>query len=465
MLIDALQSEFIKLQAEARSGPLYPNVTASEIREHLGTYYDFDQSRCLEDVVADVTEMLRNWNVTITHPRYLGLFNPSITFPSVIADLLTAMHNPQLASWRTSPAACEIERYTLGWLAAKFGLPENARGTFTSGGAEANLTAVIVALTRAFPKYGEQGLRSIECTPTIYLSSQSHHSFSKIAHMTGLGRASLRTVNTDAHLQMDIAHLQQRVNEDRKNGMVPIMVVGTCGTTAAGAIDPLWELGTFCAESHLWFHVDAAWGGAAILSSALRKYLAGIELADSITCDAHKWFSVPMGSGMFLCRHPESMAESFHTLAHYMPERAEEDTFDPYTYSVQWSRRFTGLKLFMSLACHGKAGYAEMLERQSRLGDFLRELLLASGWKIVNSSPLPVVCFTRDGLDVSAYLDAVRDKQIAWISTVNISGTTALRACITSIRTTERDIMNIVQELNQIASVYTHSSISPHHAF
>jgi glutamate/tyrosine decarboxylase-like PLP-dependent enzyme len=452
MLIDELQSQFAKLQHDIRNGPIYPTVTAPEIRSHLGKYYDFARPQQLEDVVADVTEMLRNWDVQITHPRYFGLFNPSVTLASVAADVLVAMHNPQLASWRTSPAGNEIERHTLMWLAGKFGLPDTTLATFTSGGAEANLSAVIVALTRAFPRYGENGLRSIDCTPTIYLSSQAHDSFTKIAHMTGLGRNSVRIVATDRQLKMDVADLQRQIAEDRRRGFFPLMVVGTCGSTTAGVIDPLAELGAFCADNGLWFHVDAAWGGAAILSPILREYLAGIESADSITCDGHKWFSVPMACGMFFCRHPESAASAFHAKATYMPNQAGAETFDPYTHSVQWSRRFTGLKLFMSFAQHGASGYAHIIDRQTRMGDLLRKSLSSSGWKILNPTPLPLVCFTREGLDIPSFLASMREHQIAWVSEGEIEGTPVVRACITSYKTTERDVQWVVDQMNRLVT-------------
>jgi aromatic-L-amino-acid decarboxylase len=155
----------------------------------------------LDEVVADVEQMLRTWQVQVTHPRYFGLYNPSVTLASVVADTLAAMYNSQLANWRTSPAANEMERHTLAWLSGKFGLPEDSIATFTSGGSEANLTAVVVALTRAFPEYGEHGLRHLDGDPTIYLTEETHHGFNKIAHMAGLGRRSLRIVATDSNLK------------------------------------------------------------------------------------------------------------------------------------------------------------------------------------------------------------------------------------------------------------------------
>src|SRR4051812_34010756 len=175
-------------------GPIVPNVVPEEIRRHLGACYDFAKPMEFDEIIADVERMLQVWQVQVTHPRYFGLFNPSVTSASVIADTIAAIYNPQLATWRTSPAASEIERHTLAWMSSKFGLPSETIANFTTGGAEANLSAVIVALTRAFPGYGETGLRGLSASPTLYLTGESHHSFNKIAHMTGLGRDAIRKV-------------------------------------------------------------------------------------------------------------------------------------------------------------------------------------------------------------------------------------------------------------------------------
>src|SRR5438094_9727553 len=451
MTFDDVRSAVAKLEAQIASGPIVPTVTPDEIRCHLAARYDFTRPLDLDDVGADVERMLRTWQVHVTHPRYFGLFNPSVTLASVVADTLVAMYNPQLATWRTSPAANEIERHTLAWLTGKFGFPASAVASFTNGGAEANLSAVIVALTRSFPEYGDDGLRRLGAAPAIYLSDQAHHSFDKIAHMTGLGRRAMRTVATDRDLKMDLDELARRVAEDRRHGFAPFMVVGTAGTTAAGVIDPLADLASFCRSQGLWFHVDAAWGGAAIISPRLRGHLAGIDAADSITCDAHKWFSVPMGAGMFFCRHPDAVGEAFRAETSYMPGKTSGPTHDPYTTSVQWSRRFIGLKLFLALAEHGESGYVEMIEHQARMGDVLRDALQRAGWHIVNTTPLPLVCFTRDGLDTGRFLSALYQRQIAWMSEVRLAGgDPVLRACVTSYRTTESDIEWVVREMGKL---------------
>src|SRR6266853_1956639 len=375
MEFDQLASVVAHLESDIASGPIVPAVTPPEIRTYLASRYDFTKPVALDDVIADVERMLRTWQVQVTHPRYFGLFNPSVTLASILADTLVAMYNPQLAAWRTSPAANEIERHTLDWLTGKFGLPANSFANFTNGGTESNLSAVVVALTRAFPDYGEGGLRQLVASPTIYVTDEAHHGFQKLAHMTGIGRRALRRVATDRDLKMDVGDLARRVAQDRRGGFAPFMVVGTAGTTAAGVIDPLPELARFCRSEDLWFHVDAAWGGAAVVSPRLRGHLAGIGDADSITCDAHKWFSVPMGAGMFFCRHREAVGEAFRAETSYMPGKTAGPTHDPYTTSVQWSRRFIGLKLFLALAEHGESGYVEMIDHQARMGDVLRGAL------------------------------------------------------------------------------------------
>jgi aromatic-L-amino-acid decarboxylase len=451
MLVSTLGSKFAEVESQIADGPLVPEVSAAEIRAYLSDRYRFAEPMGLEEIAADAEDMLQKWQVQVTHPRYFGLFNPSVTLASVVADTLVAMYNSQLANWRTSPAANEIERHTLGWLTTKFGLPQDSLATFTSGGMEANLSAVVVALTRAFPMYGEGGLRQLAGEPVIYLTEQSHHGFNKIAHMCGLGRRSLRLIPTDGGLRMDLGALALQVDQDRHSGALPFMIVANAGTTAAGVIDPLPEISRFCREQSLWFHVDAAWGGAAILSPSLRGCLDGIETADSITCDAHKWFSVSMGAGMFFCRHREAVAEAFRSEVSYMPGGSlAEDTFNPFTNSAQWSRRFIGLKLFLTLAERGEVGYAAMIDHQSHMGELLREQLLATGWRILNSTPLPLVCFTRDGLVPSELLALLRERQVAWMSEAQIGEVPVIRACITSFRTTVEDIEAVVGEMNRL---------------
>ncbi|MGP4026058.1 pyridoxal phosphate-dependent decarboxylase family protein [Actinomadura sp. 3N407] len=426
-------------------------VDVPHLRAAIGAY-DFDRPADPEAVIDEVAELLRAATVHTTHPRYFGLFNPTPTLMGIIGETLAAAFNPQLAAWSHAPAAAEIEAHLLRFLGGRLGYPpESVAGSFTSGGAEANMTAVLLALTRTWPRYGTEGLRALDGRPVMYASAESHLAWLKIAHATGIGRDAVRLVPTGPGLGLDVPHLARSVAADRANGDLPFLVVATAGTTAAGVIDPLHELADLCGDLGLRLHADAAYGGAAALSDRLRPALSGIERADSITLDAHKWLSVPMGAGALLSTDAEGLAETFRVTTSYMPADVP-DTVDPYTSGQQWSRRFMGLKLFLSLAVAGRAGYAEQFEHDARLADDLRGALAATGWDIVNDTPLPVVCFADPDNGTWEHHDAIAHQVVgggrAWISPVRLDGRAALRACVISHRTTPADVDELVQAVN-----------------
>lgn len=252
---------------------------------------------------------------------------------------------------------------------------------------------------------------------------------------------------------MDVPKLRQMIAEDQRAGAMPFLIVGTAGTTGAGVIDPLPELAEIASETGMWLHVDAAWGGAAAASGDLRRHLAGAESADSITLDAHKWLSVPMGAGMFLTPHGDVLDEAFAVSTSYMPP-ASGQARDPYTSSMQWSRRAAGLKLFIALAIHGRRGYARLVERHVQLGERLRAGLEAGGWQVLNGTPLPVVCVQDpDHVDDRVFHQTVADMLVddgsAWVSTVQLDGRPAVRACVISHRTTGADVDALVHALGR----------------
>jgi glutamate/tyrosine decarboxylase-like PLP-dependent enzyme len=429
--------------AGAGSLRVSPLLDPAHLREMLARY-DFAVPVDPIEAVNFAASALRDFQVHTPHPRYYGLFNPAPTTMGIAADTLVAAFNSQLAAWSHSPFAAEVERHLIRQLGARFGYdPASADGTFCSGGAEANHSALLVALAAAFPPYVEDGARALAAQPVFYVSAESHHSFHKAARLCGIGGAALREVAVDASLRMKVHDLEQRIAADRAAGLLPFLVVGTAGTTNAGAIDPLPSLAEVARRERLWFHVDAAWGGAAVLSPRLRPLLDGIELSDSITFDAHKWMSAPMGAGLYLTRHREAMPRAFRTPTAYMPkEAAELDVIDPHLHSMQWSRRFIGLKVFLSLAVAGWEGYAATVDHMTEMGSLLRGELRRSGWRIENDTPLPVVCFTDEGgADPRAIVDAVLSGGEAWISTTLLAGTrSVLRACVTNYRTSPEDI-------------------------
>jgi glutamate/tyrosine decarboxylase-like PLP-dependent enzyme len=281
----------------------------------------------------------------------------------------------------------------------------------------------------------------------FYTSKESHLAWLKIAHQAGIGRSAVHLVATDGSGRMDPNALSKAVTADRAQGRVPVLIVATAGTTNAGMIDPLRECAEIARLSGLWYHVDAAWGGALIASDRLRGVLAGIEQADSLTIDAHKWFATTMGCGMFITRHATVLSSAFQVSTSYMPSNVAN--LDPYVTSVQWSRRFVGLRLFLSLAAAGWTGYGEHVERAIELADLLKKKLLFRGWLIANQSLLAVLCIEPPpGYgDARSIVNRVLASGRAWISAATFEGRDVIRACVTNGETIPDDIDELVDVL------------------
>ena len=360
--LDLLRREIEVSYERVRELPVTPVVQVEELRAAVAAQFDLDAGRPLPDVVASASDLLRRYSLQITHPRYFGLFNPSVHLSGIIADALVALFNPQVGGWTHGPAANEMERLVLRRLTSSLGLPvDETAAHFTSGGNEANHTAVLAALAWRHAEWPERGLRALPKQPVIYLSAESHHSFTKVARATGLGTAALRPIPVDSQLRMQVRALEEQITRDRKEGLAPLMLVATAGTTGAGAIDPLRQLAGIAGRESLWYHIDAAWGGAAALVPRLRSHLDGIAHADSVTFDAHKWLSVPLGACVFFTRPASVLPTAFGVHTGYVPPTIEGGV-DLYKHSMQWSRRFIGLKLLFAFAEHGEAGIARFID-------------------------------------------------------------------------------------------------------
>ncbi len=425
---------------------------ASELMRRLEGY-DFASPASLKDVAQDVFDLLARHAVRSDHPNYFGLFNPPARTSATAGDLIAATVNPQLAVWSHAPAAAEIERKLVQFMGRYIWPSEQIAGTFTSGGTEANHTAVISALARRYPSWATQGLRSIDARPAIFASSESHLAWIKIARSVGLGSESIRLVTPQDGLSMTAEDLRKAIAQNAD--LDPVMIIGTAGTTGHGAVDDLRGLASVAAQHGSHFHVDAAWAGGGLLHADVQAALAGIDTADSVTLDPHKWLAVPMACGMFLTREWQHLERAFAVSTTYMPSASLEHR-DAYIHSLQWSRRFIGLKLFMALATEGVPGYQAMIQRQLDLGAHLKRLLTASGWHIRNDTRLPLVCFRpsldqADGDDHVLRIErAIAASGKAWISNVQLRKERVLRACLTSFETTQQDVETLVQLLDAV---------------
>lgn len=400
----------------------------------------------------------------IPSANYFGLTNPTPTYMAVLAEALVAAMNPQLASVARSQTASTIEHETVGWIAARVGWePDKFGGTFTTGGTEANLSALALALAQRYPNAADDGIAGLANPPVVYASAEAHHSLEKSLALLGLGRKSLRRIPVTVRAEINPDALQETLAMDEKSGFAPLAIVGTAGTTSSGAIDSLPQLAQICREHNLWFHVDAAFGGALIFSDHYQSLLTGIDLADSITIDPHKWLAMPFAAGVLLTRHRDLLETTFGLDTNYLP-RTSNPLPDNFRISTQWSRRMNSLKLWMTLQAHGRQGYEEMIDNQMALAELLEARVLATGL-FAAATPR---CLTILNFRACAAEDhQLNDEQISrlhreiveeftrdgqqWISTTRVAGHSVIRMMVINYMSERRHAEALAARLKTAA--------------
>jgi len=405
-----------------------------------------DAAAVLDDVCCEMVDQ----GFHVASANYFGLMNPTPSYAGFLGEALVAALNPQLATLARSQLASKIELETVRWIGERVGWPGEFSGTFTSGGNEANFSGLALAMAAKFPQAIEEGVASIGRQPLAYASAESHHSLDKSAGLLGFGRKGLRRIGVNDRVQMDPDALEGAIKEDAAAGKKPFCVVATAGTTNSGTVDDLEAIAEICERYGLWLHVDGAYGAAAIFSDKYRGVVRGIEKADSITIDPHKWLAVPFAAGVILTRHPKVLETAFSVASPYMPKAAGATLPDNARISTQWTRRMNSLKLWLTLRIHGRKAYEEHINRQMELaGAFAAWARQSDVFELAAPQVLPIVTFRLKGggvrgEDLKASHERIveevtRDGRL-WISDTVINGRSALRIMIISYLTEERDV-------------------------
>lgn len=390
------------------------------------------------------------------HGGFFAYISGAGTVPGAAADLLAAGLNPNVGGWVLSPGASELELHLMRWLAARFDMPEGSGGLMTTGGALSNLTALKAA--RDAMANGNARLDGVaDERLAFYVSEEAHATNVEAADILGLGERSVRAIPTDDAFRMRPEALRAAVEDDIAAGIRPAAVVGSAGTTATGAVDPLDELGDICREHGVWFHVDAAHGGAAVLADDLRPLLKGIGRADSIGFDPHKWLNTPQSSACVLVRDPRRLSAAFDIDAAYVREDPAISGIGVNIGSMgpQWSRSFMALKVWMSLAAHGVRAYGKRISHDAALARYLAaEAERRPGLEATAPVTLSIACFRYvppdlpDGDGRDGYLDMLNERLMTAVradgrgfpSNAVLRGRYSLRACVMSFRTEADDI-------------------------
>jgi aromatic-L-amino-acid decarboxylase len=401
---------------------------------------------------AEIASLLRplmfEHSALCGHPGFLAYISGSGTVPGAAADLLAAGLNPNVGGWSLSAGATELELHLMRWMAARFGLPAGAAGLMTSGGAASNFTALKAARDSRAPGNvrtdGIDGLRLV-----LYASQEAHATIAEAADMMGMGERAVRPIPIDEGFRMRPEELERAIADDLAAGMRPFCVVATAGTTATGAIDPIPAVADICKRHDLWLHVDAAYGGAAAFSPGLRPLLEGIDRADSISFDPHKWLYTPQSSACLLTRDPRTLRAAFSIDAAYVREDAEMSGrgLNIGELGPQWSRAFLALKVWMSLAAHGTDAYARRIAHDVDLARYLDDRVRADpDLEPMCPVTLSIACFryapaganaddaTLDALNERLMIEIRRDGRTCPSNAV-LGGRYSLRACFVNHRT------------------------------
>jgi aromatic-L-amino-acid decarboxylase len=379
-------------------------------------------------------------------PYVLGSGDPI----GALGDLYASVLNQNVTAWRSAPAAVTIERIVVKSLAAAIGC-DGFVGTFTSGGSLGNLMALAMARESRAPA-NEDGAQP---GAVVYASEEVHMSIPKAVAMLGLGRASLRLIPVDENMRIQVPALETAIARDREAGRRGIALVGSAGTIMSGAIDPLAELADVARRNELWFHVDGAYGAAAALAQP--EKFVGMSRADSISLDAHKWLYQPLDCSMLLYRDEDAARHAFAYSAEYVKTASDDPIagFAFFDQTIELSRRFRALKLWLSLRYHGLTAFRAAIAENIEQAKLLAKLIDAEpSLELLAPVELSAVCFRWANAETDTLNDVneeilreVNQAGRVWLSNASIRGAVGLRACITNHRTTEQDVRTVVEEV------------------
>ena len=468
-----------------------------EVIDTIAAYYDSIRDRriisesgsaeianCFQEDLpatgASAQSVIDEWKTKVlphsTHlgsPRYFGFVNGSGNMISVLADALATTVNMNAGGWKAGPAATEVERRSINWIAELIGYPSPCGGLFVGGGTIANFSALLVALrNKAGYNTTEEGLQSDQRKGrfTVYMSDhEGHISIVKAVDMLNLGRNCIRRVPSHSNLTMNADALSAMIAADKEKGLVPFCVVAQVGSINVGVVDPLEDIASICAQHNLWFHADGACGAVGAMLPEKTHLYKGLEKADSVTLDPHKWLYIPYECGCLLVKEEERLRRTFSIAAPYLQGTLPTDYkgLDYFEYGPQMSRGFNALKVWMSLKYHGKAGYQKLLRQNIACAQHLHQLVLGSKDFMPMHEPelfiysfryVPAYLHTRDTDQPNSYLDQLNQRitdeimasGFAFIMTSKVRGHIVIRLSICSHRTTLTDIESVFQRLQQI---------------
>jgi len=458
-LIDVI-SDFYDTISEK---PVTSAETPKQIQAVLGNATLPEDGASVSELFDKATDLLLNHSLFNGHPKFFGYITSSPTPIGALADLLAAAINPNVGANILSPMATAIEKQTVKWLAEFIGVSPAYGGILVSGGNMANLTGFLVARTAKAPKgMKENGLANASAEMVFYCSKATHTWIDKAAVLFGHGSKAIRWIPTDADNKMNTQILLSTITNDLREGKKPFLVIGNAGDVSTGAVDDLSEIAAICKAHDLWFHIDGAYGVPAAAIPQEKILFNGIQEADSIAIDPHKWLYAPLEAGCTLVKNPRRMIDTYsaHPVYYNFDSSVDEPVINYYEYGLQNSRGFRALKVWMALQQVGRNGYIKMITEDISLSRLLFEKVqkhseleaVTQNLSITTFRYVPLTCSQDDQTDEN-FLNTLNEKLLnqlqhgseLFLSNAVVAGKYCLRACIVNFRTSKKDIQEIVE--------------------
>ncbi len=442
--------------------PVTYGATSDQLKDILGHISLPEKGTSASELLPKAADLLFNHSLFNGHPKFLGYITSSAAPIGALADLLASAVNPNVGAQVLSPVATEIEKQTIQWLAEFIGVPAGYGGILVSGGNMANFTAFLAARTaKASSNIKEDGIGGATEKLVAYCSKTTHTWIEKAAILFGHGSKSIRWIETDSDNKMDNEQLERTIKKDLKEGYKPFMIVGTAGDVSTGVVDNLQAIGAICKTYDLWFHIDGAYGIPAAVLPELKILFHGVEEADSIALDPHKWLYSPLEVGCILVKNPRHLTDTYSSHPEYynFGNSGEEQAQNYYEYGLQNSRGFRALKVWLALQQVGRSGYVQLIGEDIRLSKLLYEEARQHNQleAITQSLSISTLRYVPSDLpqnqeEREAYLNALNEALLnalqeggeVFLSNAIVDKKYCLRACIVNFRTSEKDIVEII---------------------
>jgi aromatic-L-amino-acid/L-tryptophan decarboxylase len=454
-LVDKI-AEFLSTIGER---PVTTGESPGQLQQIIGNASLPETGSSADEILSRSADLLFNHSLFNGHPKFLGYITSSASPIGALADLLAASVNPNVGANVLSPIATEIEKQTIKWLAEFIGVSPTYGGVLVSGGNMANFTAFVAARTAKAPKSIKESGVSADLQLVVYCSKATHTWIEKAAILFGLGSNAIHWIETDpANGKISVELLEEKINMDLRQGCMPLMVIGNAGDVSTGVVDDLSAIAAICRKYNLWFHVDGAYGIPAAVIPELKNTFKGIEEADSIALDPHKWLYSPLEAGCTLVKNPNHLLETYSSHPVYYNFGFDEPlTTNFYEYSFQNSRGFRALKVWATLQQVGRNGYVEMIREDIELSKLFFQLAQEHPDLEAITQNLSIATLRYRPADYTeenneTYLNALNESLLnilqangeVFLSNAVVQGKYCLRGCIVNFRTSENDIEEII---------------------